>query len=148
MQSENLQKIVELRHILHRNAELSLHEAETDRILRDFLRRNTSLEIVERDGWFYAVKQGAKAADTADTADAIAFRADMDALPIQEGIDLPYASEHPGVSHKCGHDGHCAALCGLALELEHRRTDRSLYFIFQKAEEIGAGGAPAAELIG
>ena len=63
MQSENLQKIVELRHILHRNAELSLHEAETGRILRDFLRRNTSLEIVERDGWFYAVKQGAKAAE-------------------------------------------------------------------------------------
>ena len=148
MQSENLQKIVELRHFLHRNAELSLHEAETGRILRDFLRRNTSLEIVERDGWFYAVKQGAKAADTADTADAIAFRADMDALPIQEGIDLPYASEHPGVSHKCGHDGHCAALCGMALELEHRRTDRPVYFIFQKAEEIGAGGAPAAELIG
>ena len=89
MQSENLQKIVELRHFLHRNAELSLHEAETGRILRDFLRRNTSLEIVERDGWFYAVKQGAKAADTADTAvtaDAIAFRADMDALPIEEGI--------------------------------------------------------------
>ena len=150
VQSENLQKIVELRHFLHRNAELSLHEAETGRILRDFLRRNTSLEIVERDGWFYAVKQGAKAADTADTAvtaDAIAFRADMDALPIEEGIDLPYASEHPGVSHKCGHDGHCAALCGLALELENRQMDRPVYFIFQKAEEIGAGGAPAAELI-
>lgn len=162
MQSENLQKIVELRHFLHRNAELSLHEAETGRILRDFLRRNTSLEIVERDGWFYAVKQGGKAAEGMSShlnsempaikpemsSDAIAFRADMDALPIEERIDLPYASEHPGVSHKCGHDGHCAALCGLALELENRQTDRPVYFIFQKAEEIGAGGAPAAELIG
>ena len=163
MQTENLQKIVELRHILHRKAELSLHEAQTGRILRDFLRSNTSLEIVERDGWFYAVKQGVKATEGLSSnmnagrpvnqseekpSDALAFRADMDALPIEEGIDLPYASEHPGVSHKCGHDGHCAALCGLALELEHRRTDRTVYFIFQKAEEIGAGGAPAAELIG
>ena len=142
MQRNNLERIIELRHFLHRRAELSLHEAETGRILQDFLRRNTSLEIVQRDGWFYAVKQGAR------SAEAVAFRADMDALPIEEGIGLPYASEHPGVSHKCGHDGHCAALCGLALELEHTETDRPVYLIFQKAEEIGAGGAEAAELIG
>lgn len=141
MQRNHLEQIIELRHILHRRAELSLHETETSRILQDFLRKNTSLEIVQRDGWFYAVKQGA------NTAEAVAFRADMDALPIEEGIDLPYASEHPGVSHKCGHDGHCAVLCGLALELEHRETDRPVYFIFQKAEEIGAGGSQASELI-
>lgn len=209
MQSQNLEKIVELRHILHRRAELSLHEVETGRILRDFLRKNTSLEIVERDGWFYGVKRGAmpqltspqltspqltsevECADEGALADltseveytdegaladltsevecaevgalcdltsevectevecagAVAFRADMDALPIEEGIELSYASERPGVSHKCGHDGHCAALCGLALELEGRETDRPVYFIFQKAEEIGGGGELAAELI-
>ena len=188
MRSENIEKIVELRHILHRKAELSLHEAETGQILRDFLRKNTSLEIVERDGWFYGVKRGARGELTSgeltsevecagdkmlsqlssqltsevectegetllqltsevECAEAIAFRADMDALPIEEGIELAYSSEHPGVSHKCGHDGHCAALCGLALELEGRETGRPVYFIFQKAEEIGGGGALAAELI-
>ena len=49
MQSNNLERIIELRHFLHRRAELSLHEAETGWILQDFLRRNTSLEIVQRD---------------------------------------------------------------------------------------------------
>lgn len=142
MRDENLKKILELRHALHRRPELSLHEEETGRILRSFLRANTTLQITECDGWFYAVKPG-----TDPDADAIAFRADMDALPIDEQIELPYASERPGVSHKCGHDGHCAALCGLALELEHRQPERTVFLIFQKAEEIGAGAALAARLI-
>ena len=55
------------------------------------------------------------------TSAPIAFRADMDALPIPETIDLPYGSQNDGVSHKCGHDGHCAALCGLALALGRPR---------------------------
>lgn len=141
MKAENLTKIIELRHQLHRHPDLSLQEEETIRILKDFLNKNTALEIIDREGWFYAVKSGRT------DKDPIAFRADMDALPIDEGQDLPYASENPGTAHKCGHDGHMAALCGLALELDQSTVEKSIYLIFQPAEEIGKGGAGCAELI-
>ncbi len=138
----NLDKITALRHRLHQYPELSLREAGTIRLLKDFLRENTTLELKDRDGWFYAVKHA-----FTNAAPPIAFRADMDALPIDEGLSLPYASENCGVSHKCGHDGHMAALCGLALELDGMRTDRTVYLIFQPAEEIGRGAVRCAELI-
>lgn len=140
---ENLEKITGLRHRLHAHPDLSLREGGTIGILRDFLRENTTLALVEREGWFYAVKRPAKG----PAAPPIAFRADMDALPMEEGIALPHGSERGGVSHKCGHDGHMAALCGLALELEGRETDRAVYLIFQPAEEIGRGAERCAELI-
>ena len=123
MIAKNLRKITQLRHELHQHPELSMHEENTAAILQAFLAENTSLSLVEREGWFYAVK-------SKDSAFAglppIAFRADMDALPIPETIDLPYASVNEGISHKCGHDGHCAALCGLALELGGMKTDRDV----------------------
>ena len=142
MNSENLQEITALRHDLHRHPELSGQERGTMERLKAFLRENTSWTIVDRDGWFYAVKEALSPA-----ASPIAFRADMDALPIGEGIDLPYGSICDGVSHKCGHDGHSAALCGLALELERRTPARAVYLLFQPAEEIGAGAQRCAELI-
>ena len=64
-----------------------------------------------------------------------------------ESIRLPYESQNEGISHKCGHDGHCAVLCGLALELDSRETERDVYLIFQPGEEIGAGAKRCAELI-
>ena len=74
---------------------------------------------------------------------SIGLRADMDALPIQEQTDLPYASRTPGVFHGCGHDGHVAMLLGAARHLARtRRFDGTVYFIFQPAEE-GLGGARA-----
>ena len=142
MDKENLVKITQLRHRLHQCAELSGRERETGRLLREFLKDNTSLEIIEKNGWFYAVKRGADL-----KAGSIAFRADMDALPIEESIPLPYASLHAGVSHKCGHDGHSAALCGLALELDVLAPAKTVYLLFQKAEEIGKGGKYCAAFI-
>ncbi len=141
---DNLEKITELRHLLHSRPELSLHESGTMGILMAFLRENTSLEIVGRDGWFYALRRGSA---EAEAAPPIAFRADMDALPMDECIDLPYGSSRPGISHKCGHDGHMAALCGLALELDKLEPDRCVYLIFQPAEETGQGAVRCAELI-
>lgn len=136
-------KIRALRRDLHRHPELSGHETGTVKRLVSFLRENTSLEITEREGWFYALKRG-----TDPDAGSIAFRADMDALPIDEAdMDLPHSSACAGVSHKCGHDGHCAALCALALELDPLKTRRNIYLIFQQAEEIGAGGQVCAQLL-
>ena len=142
-----LSAITQLRHTLHRHPELSMQETETMKILQVFLRENTSLEIHAGDGWFYALKKASASFQSSSNAGPMAFRADMDALPIAESISLPYGSENEGISHKCGHDGHCAVLCGLALELDRRETDRDVYLIFQPGEEIGAGAKRCAELI-
>ena len=128
MQTDNLSKIVNLRHELHMHPELSMEEKMTAARIKDFLGANTNLSIIDRGEWFYAVKRGT----TGKTR--IAFRADMDALPIAEDETLSYHSKNPGVSHKCGHDGHCAALCGLALELDGRETEADVYLIFQPRE--------------
>ena len=99
-----VQKLVRLRKDLHENAELAHREYRTREILESFLERETDFHVVRQNGWFYALKNG-----TAREG-AVAFRADMDALPIPEnGRD---------VSHRCGHDGHMAAVCGIALALK------------------------------
>lgn len=136
-------KIITLRHTLHQAAELSGQEYRTKKILMDFLRRETQLEIVDCGAWFYAYYEP----EHTLSQSPIAFRADFDALPIPETIDLPYASQTPGVSHKCGHDGHSAALAGLALTLEKNGADRPVYLIFQHAEEVGGGGEMCAKLL-
>ena len=141
MKHKNLQKITDLRHELHMYPELSMQETETAARLRKFLEDNTGFQVVDRGNWFYAVHKGKGAKNK------IAFRADMDALPITEDKTLSYHSRNEGVSHKCGHDGHCAALCGLALELDGIDTEADIYLIFQPGEETGSGAVICRELI-
>ena len=141
MDKNHLRIITQLRHELHCHPELSMNEIETSRIIKQFLRKYTHFHIAERGNWFYAVKEGR------NPSQKIAFRADMDALPIREDAGLPYHSVNEGVSHKCGHDGHCAALCGLAMELDREDLAPSVYLIFQPGEETGQGAAICKELI-
>ena len=71
---------------------------------------------------------------------AIAFRADMDALPIGEKTGAPYASRHPGRMHACGHDGHMAIALELARRLSKRKQlSRNILLVFQPAEEASGG---------
>jgi amidohydrolase len=87
------------------------------------------------------VIKGRKPAGKGDLK-VIGLRADMDALPIVEATDLPYASKNPGLMHACGHDGHTAMLLGAARYLaETRNFAGDAVVIFQPAEEGGAGAA-------
>lgn len=73
--------------------------------------------------------------------DSIAFRADMDALPLTEKSTLPYASIHPGCMHACGHDGHMAIMLELARRLSKKKMlPHNVLLIFQPGEE-NPGGA-------
>lgn len=141
MDAKNLELCKQLRHDLHRHPELSNQEVWTKQHLISFLKANTSLEIVDNGLWFYAIYHAGKDKKN------IAFRADFDALPMQETIDLPYASQFRGVSHKCGHDGHAASLAGFALEIDQQGADKNIYFLFQHAEETGEGAVQCASFI-
>ncbi len=79
---------------------------------------------------------------TNETKKTVALRADMDALPIQETVRLPYSSERKGIMHACGHDVHMAVLLGTARVLSKIKNDinGNVKFIFQPAEET-VGGA-------
>ena len=119
-----LQQVVELRHALHRCPERSGQERQTLATIQGFLGDNTSLSVRDMGGWLLATHW------EGDNLPAIGFRADMDALP---------AGTPPGARHGCGHDGHCAMLCGLGLLLEGRHAGRNIHLIFQAAEETGEG---------
>ncbi|MGM8213278.1 M20 metallopeptidase family protein [Virgibacillus sp. W0430] len=73
----------------------------------------------------------------------IAIRADMDALPIQEETNLPFASKKEGIMHACGHDGHMAMVLGVAKYFQDHAEELAgnIKFIFQHAEEVSPGGA-------
>ncbi|MCH5278684.1 MAG: amidohydrolase [Christensenellaceae bacterium] len=131
---------VSLRHELHRNAELSSHETVTKRLLMKYLSKNTSLELHDMGSWFYAAYR-------CGVGRNIAFRADFDALPIGEGQALEYASKNPGVSHKCGHDGHSACLCAFAQLIDRTGCKNNVFFLFQHAEETGCGAYECQRLI-
>ncbi|WP_250121321.1 amidohydrolase [Chroococcidiopsis sp. CCMEE 29] len=77
----------------------------------------------------------------------LAIRADMDALPIQEENEVPYRSQHDGVMHACGHDGHTAIALGTAYYLSQHRDDfaGTVKIIFQPAEEGPGGAQPMIE---
>lgn len=131
-------EFIRCRRYLHAHPELSFHEQETSRYLREYL---TALEVPWRSCGQYGViasLQGAKAGDR-----CILLRADMDALPILEKNQVEYASQNPGVMHACGHDGHTAMLLGVIQLLKKLKPafTGTVQFLFQPAEERIPGGA-------
>ena len=128
-----LDRITRLRHELHKIPEASMKEHRTKQTIMDFLAANTTLEVVDRGAWFYAVKR----AGAAGRQGSIAVRADMDAVCGRDGL----------LGHYCGHDGHSSILAGLAMALDHGKTDRDVYLIFQPGEETGEGAKICSKLI-
>jgi amidohydrolase len=132
------------RHDIHENPELLYEVHRTAGIVADKLREFGCDEVVSGIGrtGVVGVIRGRKSA----SGKVIGLRADMDALPIMETADVPYASKIPGKMHACGHDGHTAMLLGAAKYLtETRNFDGTAVVIFQPAEEGGGGGKAMVE---
>ncbi|MBN3727749.1 M20 aminoacylase family protein [Burkholderia sp. Ac-20379] len=127
--------LIRIRRHLHAHPELRHEERETSDYVARLL---TSWGIdVERDIGGYGLVGVLRCGRGTRS---IGLRADMDALPMQEQNRFAHASRHPGKMHACGHDGHTAMLLGAARYLsEHRDFDGTVNFIFQPAEEGGAG---------
>jgi IAA-amino acid hydrolase len=128
--------IVQTRRQLHRFPELMYEEVETSRLVRKTL---DELHISYR----HPLAETGVVATLGDRqGPCIALRADMDALPIHEEADVSFRSERPGKMHACGHDCHTAMLLGAARLLKQREAEirGTVKFIFQPAEEGGAGG--------
>lgn len=132
----NTPQIAALRRDLHAHPELCFEEARTADLVAAKL---TEWGIPVHRGLGTTGVVGIVKAGTSSRA--LALRADMDALPMQEFNTFAHTSQHPGKMHACGHDGHTAMLLGAAQYLaQNRHFDGTVYLVFQPAEE-GGGGA-------
>lgn len=123
---------------LHMHPEVSFHEVETSRYVREQLGSIAGITVSSPTPTsVMGTLHGAHPGPT------IAVRADIDALPITEETTLPFRSRTDGAMHACGHDGHTAILLGLATRLAARAhtLHGTVRFLFQHAEEIAPGGA-------
>ncbi|MGQ9618861.1 MAG: M20 metallopeptidase family protein [Candidatus Aminicenantia bacterium] len=137
-------ELIEIRRDIHANPELSFQEKRTSRIVADYFKR-LGLDVREGIGGtgVLGILRGSK------PGPVLGFRADMDALPITEETDLPFASKvkvvidgrETGVMHACGHDVHTTILLGVANVLSRIRNELSgtVLFVAQPAEEWGDG---------
>lgn len=132
-------QLVQWRREFHRHPETGFHEHWTaSRIAR----------IMEELG--YRVRTGVGktgvVGELGQGCPVVGIRADMDALPIMEANQVPYASEYPGFMHACGHDAHTAMALGAAAMLAKERFSGTVRFLYQPAEEVGdeegISGAP------
>jgi amidohydrolase len=127
-----------LRHDLHRRPELSGEEGQTAARIVAELERHGPDEILTDLGTHgvAAVYNSGAAGPT------VLFRCELDGLPITEISRFAWRSEIDGKGHLCGHDGHMAIMCGLAVQLAANRPVRGrVVLLFQPAEETGAGAA-------
>ncbi len=126
------EELVTLRREFHQHPELSHHEERTARVVAEYL-QNLGLEVKTglADHGVMGVLKGAR------KGRAVAWRADMDALPIAEKLKLPWCSQVEGVMHACGHDFHVSIALGAARLLSglKDRLAGEFRFIFQPAEE-------------
>jgi len=132
-----LDLLAALRRNLHRHAELSGKEVDTQVLIRKFILRHAPAAetVTGLGGTGLALCYPGRL-----EGPTVMLRAELDALPIHEATPMRHRSLKPGVSHKCGHDGHMAILAGLGMLL-HRQPPRRgrAVLLFQPAEETGEG---------
>ncbi len=133
------EKIIDIRRHIHMYPDLSGEEKPT----RDFVKEILEYEGIDEIKTYenhYGMCVDIK---TDESLPTIAFRADMDALPIKEENQVPYASKKEGIMHACGHDGHTAVLAGFLIAC-HRHKEKlpfNIRGIFQHKEEMMDGGS-------
>ena len=128
-------RVVRWRHALHRIPETAFGEHATAGHVADVL-RSLGFEVATGVGGTGVVGSLTRGSGTR----AVGLRCELDALPIPESSDVPYASTSPGVMHACGHDGHMAMLLGAAAALaEDGGFEGTVRLLFQPAEEPGRG---------
>jgi amidohydrolase len=133
------ESLVALRRDFHRHPELSFEERRTAEIVAERLHRG---KLQVRTGLGRTGVVGVLHGDRPGRT--IAWRADIDALPLTETFEAPFASSSPDVMHACGHDGHTAIAITLAEILSRRRAELpgTAVFVFQPAEEVFGGAEP------
>jgi amidohydrolase len=132
-------EIVEIRHHLHQNPELSFEEYNTQKYILQQLNNIGITDVTP------TAKTGLVALIKGNNPDkkTVALRGDIDALPIEEQNDVPYKSINSGVMHACGHDVHTSCLLGAAQILNEIKTsfEGTIKLVFQPGEEKLPGGA-------
>ena len=128
--------LIAIRKYLHAHPEVSGNEQNTSAYLLELLKTLNPDQLLKSIGG-----NGVAAVfDSGRPGKTLLFRAELDALPIEEENRFPHKSLVNGVSHKCGHDGHMAILLGLAVQLAAQRPNAGkVICIFQPAEETGTG---------
>jgi amidohydrolase len=138
VQEPLLHKLKNLRYALHQKPELSGREATTEQTIESFLADTRPTHTIRKLGgngiaFLY---------DSEVPGPRLGFRCELDALPIQESNNWMHRSRVPGVSHKCGHDGHMAITAGIGHWLKENPVNKgSILLLFQPAEETGEGAA-------
>jgi len=135
--AEHTEEMIALRRDLHRHPELSWQEVRTTALVAD---------RIARAGWRVTeLPRTGLIAEIGEDGPVVGLRADLDALPVGDLTDDPWASHVEGVTHACGHDVHTTALVGAALALAevHQRglLPGRVRLLFQPAEEVMPGGA-------
>ena len=133
-------EMIEWRHNIHENPEIAYQEKDTSDFISKKL-KEFGIEVHQGIGktGIVGIINGKK---NKGLEKSIGIRADMDALPMIEKTNLPYASKNVGSMHACGHDGHTTMLLGAAKYLSATRNFYgTVYCIFQPAEEGGNAGA-------
>ncbi len=134
--SFRIEELIAFRRHLHSIAELSGEEKHTSKAILSQLEKYKPDQLITKIGGYglAGIFKGKQ------TGPRLLFRADMDALPIEEINELDYKSQNKAVSHKCGHDGHSAILMGLAALLQQNPPEKGeVVLLFQPAEETGQG---------
>lgn len=137
--------LITIRRHLHQIPEVALEEVETHAFLMQVIGMMDQkfLKILEPKELPTAILVRVQGSDPSRT---IGYRTDIDGLPVDENTGLPYASQHPGKMHACGHDMHMTVALGVLGYFASHQPKDNLVFFFQPAEESEAGGKRAYEL--